>query len=76
MRKLLLILFMVLVCLSLTVPVLAQDPPGPCDEFGDPGHSDYALHHIVDATANGSHVPGGHGGYARCLGKGRVFNQP
>jgi hypothetical protein len=49
-------------------------PTGPCDDSGGPGHSDYARHHIVEATPG--HVPGSHGGFSLCLGTGRVFHKP
>jgi len=41
-------------------------PTGPCDDSGGPGHSDYARHHIVNATPG--HVPGTHQGFSLCLG--------
>jgi hypothetical protein len=45
----------------------------PCDEATDPGHSEYARHHVVPlATAgelgNDGHVPGTHQGYAGLCG--------
>ena len=45
----------------------------PCHDAGDPGHSDYAKHHIValaheGALGNGGHKPGHHRGYSLCLG--------
>lgn len=46
----------------------------PCNDSGEPGHADYALHHIVPATPG--HVPGTHGGYSLCLGTGRLAHQP
>lgn len=46
----------------------------PCEDAGGPGHSDYARHHIVEATPG--HVPGTHGGYSLCLGTGRLAHQP
>lgn len=46
----------------------------PCNDSGEPGNSDYALHHIVPATPG--HVPGTHGGYSLCLGTGRLAHQP
>jgi hypothetical protein len=53
--------------------VSAHSAP-PCADSGGPGHSDYALHHIVEATPG--HVPGTHGGYSLCLGTGRLAHQP
>lgn len=41
-------------------------PTGPCDDSGGPGNSDYARHHIVNATPG--HVPGTHQGFSLCLG--------
>ena len=46
----------------------------PCNDSGEPGNSDYARHHIVEATPG--HVPGTHGGFSLCLGTGRVAHQP
>ncbi len=47
---------------------------GPCNDSGGPGNSDYAQHHITEATPG--HVPGTHGGYSVCLGTGRTAHQP
>lgn len=46
----------------------------PCNDSGEPGNSDYARHHIVEATPG--HVPGTHGGFSLCLGTGRLAHQP
>ncbi len=48
------------------MPVATTSAAGPCDDAGGPGHSDYALNHIVPATPG--HVPGTHRGYSLCLG--------
>lgn len=53
----------------------AHEAP-PCAPSEDPGHSGYAQHHIRNATADGDHVPGTHGGYSLCLGTGRSVHQP
>ena len=76
MKKLLFVILIVVVCLGLTVPVLAHSAPGPCGHNDEPGNSGYAQHHILAATADGNHVPGGHGGYSACLGTGRNSHQP
>ena len=75
MRKILALLFITLICLSFTIPVFAHPTP-PCADSGEAGNSDYALHHIISATANGNHVPGTHGGYSLCLDTGRTVHQP
>lgn len=62
------------VVLSLaTAGSAAAQPAGPCDDFGDPGNSDYARHHIVALAQEGAlghdgHVPGSHHGYSLCIG--------
>jgi len=52
---------------AMLVPTVASaHNAGPCNDSGGPGHSDYARHHIVEATPG--HVPGVHQGYSFCLG--------
>ncbi len=51
-------------------PAAAHDA-GPCAETSDPGHSEYAQHHVVFHAREGSlgahgHAPGEHQGYSIC----------
>lgn len=44
---------------------------GPCADSGEPGHSDYARHHVVPNAQAGTlgadgHTPGSHMGYSAC----------
>jgi hypothetical protein len=66
MKRFLVILFVLLLVLAFAVPAVTA--AGPCDDAGGVGASDYALNHILVATANGDHVPGTHMGYSLCLG--------
>ena len=52
-------------------PALAHEA-GPCDDFGEPGNSEYAAHHItvlakehVLGPAHG-HTPGSQAGFSLC----------
>lgn len=58
--------------LASAVPAAAHSAP-PCNDSGEPGHSDYATHHIValaevGGVGDGGHKPGSHRGYSLCLG--------
>jgi hypothetical protein len=60
-----------LAALALSAPAAADHDAGPCNESGEPGHSDYAEHHIVPQAQGGmlgagGHVPGHHGGMSAC----------
>ena len=49
----------------------AAHQAGPCEPSDDPGHSEYAQHHIVPlaqsgALGSGGHVPGEHQGFSSC----------
>lgn len=55
-------------------PVTAHQG-GPCNDSGDPGNSDYAMHHIVPFAQDGgvgspfvegNHNPGTHQGFSLC----------
>jgi hypothetical protein len=51
-------------------PAAAHDA-GPCTQTSDPGHSEYAQHHVVfqaheGTLGAGGHVPGAHQGYSNC----------
>ena len=41
---------------------------GPCAQTAEPGHSEYAKHHILPAVPESGHVPGTHKGFSLCLG--------
>ena len=75
-KKLLAIVFATALMLALAVPVFGgavyADNLGPCNDSGEPGNSDYAVHHIRFLAKNGSlgvngHVPGNHQGVSTCL---------
>jgi len=56
-----------------TRPAAAQ---GPCTDIGAPGHSDYAMAHIVPLAHEGmlgagGHIPGEHHGYSLCNPSGK-----
>ena len=74
MRRLATTLVMALFLTMALASTALAHPAKPCDDFGEPGHSDYARHHIVPATPG--HVPGTHGGYSLCLETGRNFHKP
>jgi hypothetical protein len=51
-------------------PAFAHDA-GPCTQTPDPGHSEYAMHHIVfnaheGTLGAGEHIPGTHKGFSIC----------
>ena len=61
----------VLAALALSTPAAANHNAGPCNESGEPGHSDFAEHHIVPLAqagnlGNGGHIPGEHRGMSAC----------
>ena len=68
MKRFLVILFVLLLVLAVAAPAIADHGGPPCQEGTGVGATDYALHHILAATAQGSHVPGTHMGYSLCLG--------
>jgi hypothetical protein len=60
----------ILIAIS-TAPAYASHQAGPCTPSEDPGHSEYAQHHIVvlaqaGMLGNGGHVPGEHNGFGGC----------
>lgn len=70
------LLVALLAALALAAPAAADHNAGPCNESGEPGHSDYAQHHIVPLAqagmlGNGGHIPGSHGGMSACNPSGR-----
>lgn len=70
-RRILTFAVAVLAALPLALGASAHAAP-PCNDSGEPGHSDYAQHHIVVLATAGElghvHVPGSHQGYSLCLG--------
>ncbi len=70
-RRILTFALAVLAALPLALGASAHAAP-PCNDSGEPGHSDYAKHHIVVLATAGElghvHVPGSHQGYSLCLG--------
>lgn len=60
----------VLTALAFAAPGAAHQA-GPCTPSEDPGHSEFAQHHIVPlaqagALGAGGHVPGTHRGFGGC----------
>ena len=72
----LLALFVALVlALALAAPASAHQA-GPCAPTEEPGHSEFAQHHIVPfahegALGAGGHKPGTHRGYSACNPSGK-----
>jgi hypothetical protein len=61
----------IVMALSIAAPASADHQAGPCTPSEDPGHSEYAQHHIVvlaeaGALGNGGHIPGDHHGFGGC----------
>ena len=71
MRKVIIrLLVPLLLALGLAAPALAHQA-GPCTPSAEPGHSEFAQHHIVPfaqegALGAGGHVPGSHAGFSLC----------
>lgn len=66
MRRISLVLVLAIGMLLGSMSAAFGHATGPCEDSGGAGHSDYARHHIVNATPG--HVPGTHMGYSLCLG--------
>jgi hypothetical protein len=75
MRRILLLLTVALVMAAMMVasamPAFAHDA-GPCTLTADPGHSEYAEHHVVfqaheGTLGAGGHTPGSHHGFSACV---------
>ena len=76
-RNLVLVLLVVLISLVAVIPAFAHNA-GPCEGTDDPGHSEYAEHHIAFLAKNGdigqvehdgddiAHTPGSHHGFSAC----------
>lgn len=61
--------------LMVATPAFAHQA-GPCNESGEPGHSDFAQHHIVPFAQEGElgaggHIPGTHQGFSACNPSGQ-----
>ncbi len=76
MRRILLMLsaamLVAVMAVASAMPAFAHDA-GPCEQTADPGHSEYAEHHIVfhaheGTLGAGGHIPGtAHQGFSTCL---------
>jgi hypothetical protein len=70
-RRLAILAATALALAALSAPAAAHDA-GPCTASAEPGHSEFAQHHIVpnaQAQALGpvhGHAPGAHQGYGSC----------
>lgn len=67
--------FATVTALTLGAPAFAHDA-GPCAETAEPGHSEYAKHHVVvqaheGTLGAGEHTPGAHRGFSACNPSGR-----
>jgi hypothetical protein len=61
--------------MSFSAPAFGHDA-GPCNDSGEPGHSDFAQHHVSAAAkegdlGEGGHKPGEHQGFSSCNPSGR-----
>jgi hypothetical protein len=61
----------IVMALSMAPSALADHQAGPCTPSEDPGHSEFAQHHIVvlaeaGMLGNGGHKPGEHHGVGGC----------
>ena len=62
--------------LMAAAPAFAHQTGNPCFEGTDPGHSEFAQHHVVPAAqegqlGEGGHKPGEHRGFSACNPSGR-----
>ncbi len=62
--------------LMAAAPAFAAHPGPPCVPTADPGHSEFAKHHIVPLAqagglGEGGHKPGEHRGFSACNPSGR-----
>ena len=51
--------------MTFSAPAFGHDA-GPCTESEDPGHSEYAQHHVKPAVPETGHNPGEHQGFSTC----------
>ena len=61
----------IVMALSAATPAFADHQAGPCTPSEDPGHSEYARHHIIllaqaGMLGDGGHKPGEHHGMGGC----------
>jgi hypothetical protein len=66
-----LVIVLVVVLSLLAVATASAHQAGPCTASDDPGHSEFAQHHIVPLAqagmlGAGGHIPGEHHGYSLC----------
>jgi hypothetical protein len=71
MRRILLLLTVAVVMAAMMVasamPAFAHTEMDPCVQTSEPGHSEYAQHHIVPLVGQESdHNPGLHQGFSAC----------
>jgi hypothetical protein len=67
--------FATMTALTVGAPAFAHDA-GPCAQTAEPGHSEYAQHHVVfqaheGTLGAGGHTPGAHRGFSACNPSGR-----
>ncbi len=66
------IVFAVMSALMFSAPASAHLEMNPCVQTAEPGHSEFAKHHIVPLVGQESaHNPGVHRGYSACNPSGR-----
>jgi hypothetical protein len=71
MRRLLLLLtaamLVAVMAVASAMPAFAHDA-GPCAQTAEPGHSEYAEHHVVPTAGQdpNDHYPGLHQGFSFC----------
>ena len=70
-RKNLAVLVIVVLLAAVTVLPAFAHTAGPCNDSGEPGNSDYGIHHIkalatVGGIGGDGHVPGSHQGFSVC----------
>ncbi len=76
MRRIALVMALALVLVLAFASVASAHNAGPCNDSGEPGNSDYAIHHIkaaaqAGALGNDGHKPGTHQGFSVCNPSGR-----
>ena len=56
-----------LLALGLAVPAFAHVEMDPCVETAEPGHSEFAHHHVRPLVPEAGHAPGAHQGFSHCV---------
>jgi hypothetical protein len=51
--------------MTFSAPAFGHDA-GPCTPSDEPGHSEYAQHHVLPAVPETGHNPGEHQGFSTC----------